>query len=69
MMKERFLGYANMDLAEVKIVYRVLRAYKKFNLLKGLSRRNEGFVFKMSDERFNLLQNEIELSFVETGLA
>lgn len=68
-MNERFIAFANYNKEQLKVVKRTVRAYKKFKFISKLRKRNMGYKFQMTDERWILFIRELEYSFMEAGLA
>lgn len=67
-MNERFIGINGFTKDQLKIVKKVIKAYEKFNLLSDLRKKDHGYKFKITDERFELFSHELSCSFIEAGL-
>ena len=67
-MAERFIGTHGYNRQMNKIVNKILKAYNEFGLISNLKKADGGYRFLCSQERMNLLNNEIKISFMEAGL-
>lgn len=67
-MAERFIGTHGYNRQMNKIVNKIMKAYNKFGLIYNLKKANGGYRFTCSQERMNLLNKEIKISFMEAGL-
>lgn len=67
-MVKRYLGIGNYNHKARKIVDRIMKAYKKFGLIGNVKKENLGYTFTSSQDRLDLLLEEIRVSFMEAGL-